>query len=178
VRCRLRSRPRFPVAPPVYNDNAILWLYTACRFEAGPVRLPLSSERAGRGKPDRFPPAQLHRTPASAHRGGSVTIIPLTPRVTLPETGRTTWPLTTCPRAQRHTLRASNDERHQNRPYSDQTKRHPGSSDISTHRPSPSLRRMAIAPASRCDLMIRQTRLRCRCVRVNKKKASGVPRLS
>jgi hypothetical protein len=77
----------------------------------------------------------------------------------------------------RHFLRTSSDERHQNRPYSDQTKRHPGSSDISAHRPSPSLRRMAIAPASRCDQMMRQPRLRCRCVHLNKKKASGVPRL-
>ena len=55
-----------------------------------------------------------------------------------------------CPRARRHCLRTSSDERHQNRPYSDQTKRHPGSGDISAHRPSPALRRMAIAaPASR-----------------------------
>ena len=77
----------------------------------------------------------------------------------------------------RHFLRTSSDERHQNRPYSDQTKRHPGSSYISAHRPSPSLRRMAIAPASRCDQMVRQPRLRCRCVHLNKKKASGVPRL-
>ena len=42
-----------------------------------------------------------------------------------------------------HCLRTSSDERHQNRPYSDQTKRHPGSGDISAHRPSPALRRMA-----------------------------------
>ena len=32
----------------------------------------------------------------------------------------------------------SSDERHQNRPCSDQTKRHPGSGDISAHRSSPS----------------------------------------
>ena len=51
---------------------------------------------------------------------------------------RATWPLTTCTRALRHYLRTSSDERHQNRPYSDQTKRHPGSGDISAHRSSPS----------------------------------------
>jgi hypothetical protein len=72
----------------------------------------------------------------------------------------------------RHRLRTSSDERHQNRPYSDQTKRHPGSSDVGAHRPSPSLRRMAIAPASRCDPMMWQPRLRCRYVRPNKKKES------
>jgi hypothetical protein len=49
--------------------------------------------------------------------------------------GRATWPLTTCPRA---TLRTSSDERHQNRPYSDQTKRHPGSGNIRAHRSSSS----------------------------------------
>jgi hypothetical protein len=37
------------------------------------------------------------------------------------------------------TLRTSSDERHQNRPYSNQTKHHPGSGDIGAHRPSPSV---------------------------------------
>ena len=87
---------------------------------------------------------------------------------------RATWPLTKWTRALRHCLRTSSDERHQSRPYSDQTKRNAGSCDVSAHRPSPSLRRMAIAPASRCDLMMRQPRLRCRYGHPNKKKASDL----
>ena len=49
-------------------------------------------------------------------------------------------PLTTCTRAQGapYSLGSSSDERHQNRPYRDQTKRHPGSGEISAHRSSPS----------------------------------------
>ena len=35
------------------------------------------------------------------------------------------------------------------------------------------LRKEGILPASRCDLMMRQPRLRCRYVRPNEKKASG-----
>ena len=40
---------------------------------------------------------------------------------------------------------------------------------------SPALRKEGILPASRCDLMMRQPRLRCRYVRPNEKKASGRP---
>jgi hypothetical protein len=49
-------------------------------------------------------------------------------------------------------LRTSSDERHKSGPYGDQTKCHPGNSDISAHRPSPSLHRMARARGWCCDL--------------------------
>ena len=84
----------FPVARQIHNGNAILWLYTACRFEAGPVRLPLlrSGPQTRSVSSDLAP---LHAHPgidSSRPLGLDHRLLAL--RVTLPETIRATWPLT------------------------------------------------------------------------------------